>query len=82
MRFIYWSEARIARKFFSINIFKVVVEPIIRLLKGYFECLRNETRDKNIAITMLCPGPVFSDIVREAFTTKVGEVTTTQYFAT
>jgi len=42
-------------------------------LHGYFECLRNEIKDKNIAITMLCPGPVFSDIVKEAFTTKVGE---------
>jgi len=42
-------------------------------LHGYFECLRNETRDKNIAITMLCPGPVFSNIVREAFTSKSGE---------
>lgn len=29
---------------------------------------------------MLCPGPVFSDIVREAFTTKVGEVTTIKQF--
>ncbi|XP_037042364.1 dehydrogenase/reductase SDR family member 7-like [Bradysia coprophila] len=42
-------------------------------LHGYFESLRNEIRSNKISITMLCPGPVFSDIVREAFTTKMGE---------
>jgi len=43
-------------------------------LHGYFEGLRNETRDKNIAITILCPGPVFTDIMKKAFTSKQGEV--------
>ncbi|KAJ6649921.1 Dehydrogenase/reductase SDR family member 7 [Pseudolycoriella hygida] len=42
-------------------------------LHGYFESLRNETRDRNLAITMLCPGPVVSDIVKESFTSKLGE---------
>ncbi|KAG4070076.1 hypothetical protein HA402_013736 [Bradysia odoriphaga] len=42
-------------------------------LHGYFEALRNELGSNKISITMLCPGPVFSDIVREAFTTKIGE---------
>ncbi|KAG4070073.1 hypothetical protein HA402_013733 [Bradysia odoriphaga] len=42
-------------------------------LHGYFESLRNEIRSNKISITMLCPGPVFSDITREAFATKIGE---------
>jgi short-subunit dehydrogenase len=34
-----------------------------------------ETFDKNIAVTLLCPGPVFSNILDTAFTGKSGEVT-------
>jgi len=43
-------------------------------VQGYFESLRNEMRGKNIGITMLCPGPVFSGILKEAFTSKKGAV--------
>jgi len=42
-------------------------------LHGYFESLRNEVRGKNVDITMICPGPVFSGVLKEAFTSKVGE---------
>jgi len=41
-------------------------------LHGYFECLRNETRGK-IDITMLCPGPVHSSVLKEAFTSQEGQ---------
>ncbi|ODM94857.1 Dehydrogenase/reductase SDR family member 7 [Orchesella cincta] len=41
-------------------------------LHGYFACLRNEIASKNIAIpvTLICPGPVFSGFLKEAFTAK------------
>jgi len=42
-------------------------------LHGYFESLRNEIRGRNIAITMICPGPVFSDVLKNAFTSQKGE---------
>jgi len=42
-------------------------------LHGYFESLRNEVRGKNVDVTMICPGPVFSGVLKEAFTSKVGE---------
>ncbi|XP_055948010.1 dehydrogenase/reductase SDR family member 7-like [Argiope bruennichi] len=37
-------------------------------LHGYFECLRNETLDENIKVTLVCPGPVFSGLVERCVT--------------
>lgn len=48
--------------------------------QGYFESLRNEIRGRNIAITMICPGPVFSDVLKNAFTSQKGEVITLDTF--
>lgn len=42
-------------------------------LHGYFECLRMELGSKNIGITMLCLGPVFSNVAANAFTGKIEE---------
>ena len=41
-------------------------------LAGYFETLRAEAY-KNIKVTILCPGPVFSRILENAFTDQPGE---------
>ncbi|CAG5134016.1 unnamed protein product [Candidula unifasciata] len=40
---------------------------------GYFECLRTEISKHNIDITVICPGPTFSNILFEAATGKPGE---------
>jgi dehydrogenase/reductase SDR family protein 7 len=42
-------------------------------LHGYFEALRIESVGSNLHLTMLCPGPVFSDALKEAFTGAPGE---------
>ncbi|XP_048733857.2 dehydrogenase/reductase SDR family member 7-like [Ostrea edulis] len=42
-------------------------------IQGWFSCLAVETFDRNIAVTILCPGPVFSNIRDTAFTGKPGE---------
>jgi len=44
------------------------------LIQGYFDSLRLEKMLSNITVTLLCPGPVFSGILEEAFTGKPGEV--------
>ncbi|BFZ12368.1 hypothetical protein BsWGS_15407 [Bradybaena similaris] len=43
-------------------------------LHGYFECLRAEVLEHNIHVTMLCPGPVHSNLFLEAATGKKGEM--------
>ena len=43
-------------------------------LHGYFESLRNESYHRGIRITMVCPGPVFSEIITRAYT---GDITKT-----
>lgn len=40
-------------------------------LHGYFESLRIEA-NKNVKVTMLCPGPVFSRILESSFTEQPG----------
>lgn len=40
-------------------------------LHGYFDCLRIEA-SKNIKVTLLCPGPVFSRILETAYTEQPG----------
>ena len=47
---------------------------IIYHLQGYFNSLRSEKVGTGIAITILCPGPVFSDLLKSASTEKAGEV--------
>ena len=37
-------------------------------LHGWFETLRIEGYSHNINVTMVCPGPVFSEILMHAFT--------------
>jgi dehydrogenase/reductase SDR family protein 7 len=44
------------------------------LIQGYFDSLRLEKMLSNITVTLLCPGPVFSNFLAEAFTGKPGEV--------
>ncbi|XP_050406980.2 dehydrogenase/reductase SDR family member 7 isoform X2 [Patella vulgata] len=43
-------------------------------LHGYFESLRIESALDNIEITMVCPGPVFSNILATAFTEENGKM--------
>ncbi|XP_076445464.1 dehydrogenase/reductase SDR family member 7-like [Babylonia areolata] len=42
-------------------------------LHGSFDTLRMEVYDSNIHVTMLCPGPVFSNALKFAFTGTPGE---------
>lgn len=43
-------------------------------LHGYFETIRMEAYSRGIKVTMLCPGPVFSNLVNRAFTGTPGQV--------
>ncbi|CAL4102965.1 unnamed protein product, partial [Meganyctiphanes norvegica] len=45
----------------------------LKPLKGYFETLRIEKAGHGLAVTMLCPGPVNSNLLQVAFTEKQGE---------
>lgn len=47
---------------------------IIIYLKGYLGALRLEKLHTNIHITLLCPGPVFTNFLKESFTGRPGEV--------
>ncbi|RWR98491.1 dehydrogenase/reductase SDR family member 7-like protein [Dinothrombium tinctorium] len=42
-------------------------------LHGYFEALRLESYFRGIHVTMVCAGPVFSNIVKNSFSGKHGE---------
>ncbi|XP_021926946.1 dehydrogenase/reductase SDR family member 7-like isoform X2 [Zootermopsis nevadensis] len=42
-------------------------------IHGYFDALRTEKMASNITVTLLCPGPVFSNFLAESFTEKTGE---------
>jgi len=42
-------------------------------LHGYFETLRTEKAGCGLSVTMLCPGPVDSNLLQVAFTEKEGE---------
>ncbi|GFY39726.1 hypothetical protein TNIN_344021, partial [Trichonephila inaurata madagascariensis] len=42
-------------------------------LHGYFETLRTEMSGKNIDVTLLCPGPIFSHFLENAFTGTPGQ---------
>lgn len=43
-------------------------------LQGWFDGVRAEMFNKNIYVTNICPGPVFSNLLAGAFTEKPGEV--------
>lgn len=42
-------------------------------LHGYLGALRREKVHTNIHVTLLCPGPVFSNFLKESFTAQPGE---------
>lgn len=42
-------------------------------IQGWFDSLRLEAFEYNIAVTNLCPGPVFSNLLDIAFTDEVGK---------
>lgn len=42
-------------------------------LQGWFNGLRPEVYEHNIKVTNICPGPVFSNLLDDAFTGKPGE---------
>lgn len=42
-------------------------------VQGWFDALRIEIADKNIHVTNICPGPVFSNILDVAFTENAGQ---------
>lgn len=44
--------------------------PIILIFQGYFNSLRAEKILKNIAVTIFCPGPTFTNFLQESFTAK------------
>ena len=41
---------------------------LIYMFQGFFDTLRIECYPLNISVTMVCPGPVFSDALLHAFT--------------
>ncbi|XP_044269306.1 dehydrogenase/reductase SDR family member 7 [Tribolium madens] len=42
-------------------------------IHGYFDGLRIEKMGQNIAVTLLCPGPTFTNFLQESFTEKDGQ---------
>ncbi|XP_037091011.1 dehydrogenase/reductase SDR family member 7-like [Pollicipes pollicipes] len=43
-------------------------------LHGYFGALRSELSGAGLVVTLLCPGPTFSDMLRTAFVDRPGQV--------
>ncbi|KAL4237768.1 Dehydrogenase/reductase SDR member 7 [Mactra antiquata] len=42
-------------------------------IQGWFDCLRIEMFSKNVYVTNICPGPVFSNLLQDCFTDKPGQ---------
>ncbi|XP_022917940.1 dehydrogenase/reductase SDR family member 7 [Onthophagus taurus] len=42
-------------------------------IHGYFNCLRTEKIGKRLFVTLLCPGPTFTNFLQNCFTEKEGE---------
>ncbi|XP_011493910.1 PREDICTED: dehydrogenase/reductase SDR family member 7 [Ceratosolen solmsi marchali] len=42
-------------------------------IHGYFDSLRLEKMSENIAVTIVCPGPIQTDFLAESFTENIGE---------
>lgn len=41
-------------------------------LIGYFDVLRTELRHKGIAVSVICPGPITTDLFKKSFSTQLG----------
>jgi len=50
--------------------------------QAWFHSLATEVTENNIAVTVVCPGPVLSNVIAAAFTGKSGEVRRTGYVCT
>ena len=44
------------------------------LRQGYFDTARLELMEYNIGVHMICPGPVMSDVFKNAFTKDINRV--------
>lgn len=42
--------------------------------QGYYNTLRMEVNEHGIGVTLICPGPVQTDVVANAFTEDVNKV--------
>ena len=43
-------------------------------MQGYFESLRTEKIGTGLNVNIICPGPVYSNLLKESATDKIGEV--------
>lgn len=60
---------------FNIHYYEYNWPAILFLLQGYYESLRTERMSNpEIRISLLCPGPVFTNFLSQSFTSKDGEV--------
>lgn len=53
---------------------KLRLTHLIVAFQGYFKTLRMEVNEHNIGVTLVCPGPVQTDVVANAFTEDVNKV--------
>ena len=44
------------------------------LHQGYFDTARLELAEYNIGVQIVCPGPVMSDVLKNAFTEDINKV--------
>ena len=61
--------------------FVIFIIVLFSLQQGYFDSLRLELYDKNIAVTCVCPGPIKSGFVlqtQRCYVTHVHDMTSTQ----
>lgn len=47
---------------------------LVLTFQGYFNTLRMEVNEHDIGVTLVCPGPVQTDVVANAFTEDVNKV--------
>ena len=47
---------------------------LVLTFQGYFNTLRMEVNEHDIGVTLVCPGPVQTDVVANAFTEDVNMV--------
>lgn len=53
---------------------KYYVHIVFHCLQGYFNTFAIENISENVPVTLVCPGPVHSNLLSQAFTEKAGEV--------
>ena len=58
----------------TVSMPSVIIISYLSHFQGYFEALRTESLGTGISVTLLCPGPVFSNLLQAAATEKAGEV--------